>query len=579
MSELNTFLIDLDNKTNQDQSYREIGQKLLDNFNDDTDQKVLAEKIAFCLMETDRNISNSWGTMYGPQLALYRENECIEWPNRQQITEEVIKYWIERSEITNNPYIKARYLGIINEFYETVIPNKLDYRLRINYIESLLDCCESKIGQHHELRSKCEQAYQLAKKFKQPVLKQRAIKAAIELEKYFSNGDVNNIDGFSFELLILSKEKDIEETDFEKVLQNFHQKFDSAKKLLFPSLIQDVGLKLISYYRSQGDNESIDRTVEEIVNALKKVADDSHAVIASTIYHDIHKLYTSFDKHEKAALITIDIKRVGKELVKYMIPIPYQIKYPIDEYQQNINILTEGTLEQALLKTQDYFIPSREAIIAELYSSSEKQGFFTSLFADNQIKVDDKGIPANRLESIENDLEGNIIEKLNQLISINTVHLISCLQKIFEEHHVTTEALTDYLFQSPIFVDLKKETIKKAIQFYLDGEHETFAYLIIPQIEAAFRQFLDSIGVPVHRANRHGGFQLHTLDDLIRNPHVKTLFGEDCVTYFRVVLSETRGLNLRNRVCHGLVDPQELNQITSSLLLHILIILSQTRID
>lgn len=192
----------------------------MDNFNDDTDQKVLAEKIAFCLMETDRNISNSWGTMYGPQLALYRGNECIEWPNRQQITEEVIKYWIERSEITNNPYIKARYLGITNEFYETVIPNKLDYRLRINYIESLLDCCESKIGQHHELRSKYEQAYQLAKKFKQPVLKQRAIKAAIELEKYFSNGDVNNIDGFSFELLILSKEKDIEETDFEKVFHS-----------------------------------------------------------------------------------------------------------------------------------------------------------------------------------------------------------------------------------------------------------------------------------------------------------------------------------------------------------------------
>lgn len=579
MSELNTFLIELDKKTDQTQSYKEIEQELLNRFTDDTDLEIFAEKIAFSLLETDRNNSHGWGTLYGPQLAFYKEDKLCEWPNREQITEEIIEYWIKRSEITNNHYIKARYLGLINEFYEMVMLNKLDFRLRLNYIESLIDCCEHKIGKQHEIRSKCEQAYYLAKKFNQPLLKKRAIKAAIELEKHFSNGDINKIDGFSFELLILSKEKEIEEADFEKVLQNFHQKFDTVKNFSHPSIIQEVGLQLISYYRSQGDNESVDRVVEEIAFAIKKIADISHAVIASTFYHDIHKLYTDFDKHDKAALITIDIKRVGKELLKYMVPIQHTTKIPIEEYQQTINQLTEGTFDAAIYRIQKTFIISRSDIIKQLHVDSSNQGFFTSLFANNRLNLDDKGIPANRLQGVEDDLEGNIIEKMKQLLHVSSLHLTSCFDKIFSDHKITSETLTDYLYQSPIFCESKKQTIAKAMKLYFSQEHEIFAYLIIPQIEAAFRLLLETIGEPVLRANRHGGFQLITIDDLIRNPHIKTLFGEDCVTYFRVVLSETRGWNLRNRVCHGIVGIDELNKITSNLLLHILIILSQTRIN
>lgn len=579
MPELNTFLTELDKNIDQHQSYQEISQRLIDMFTDDTDDKVLAEKIAFSLLETDGNNSHGWGTLYGPQLALYTEDNVTEWPNRQQITTEVIEYWIERSEITTNPYIKARYLGVINDFYEMVMPDKLNFSLKLKYIESLLDCCESRSGKDHEIRSKCEHAYYLAKKFRQPILKQRAIKAAIELEKHFSNGDVNNIDGFTFELLILSKEKDVEETDFEKVLQNYHQKFESVKKLSHPSIIQAVGFKLISYYRSQGDNESVDRVLEEIVVAIKKIADNSNAVIASTFYHDIHKLYTDFDKHDKAALITIDIQRVGKELLKYMAPIQQTIKIPIEEYKQRINQLTEGTFDQAMYRIQNYFILSRSYVIKQLHTDSSNQGYFTSLFANNRLNLDDKGIPANRLKGIDEDLEGNIIEKMRYLLNLTTVELTSCLDKIFIDHQITSASLTDYLYQSPIFCESKKQTIVKAMGLYFSQDHETFAYLIIPQIEAAFRQLLQTIGEPVHRANRHGGFQLLTLDDLIRNPHIKTLFGEDCVTYFRVVLSETRGCNLRNRVCHGIVGINELNKITSSLLLHILIILSQTRLN
>lgn len=578
-SELNIILSELDSKKNQDQTYSGIERALTEACKDNTDPKVLAEKIAFSLFETDGNNKHGWGTLYAPQFAMCSEdgNEIIEWPNRAQITSDVLKYWIERSKVTINPYMKARYMSVIYDFYENTMDSKLDFQIKREYIESLLDCCDSKIGHCKELKANCCNAYQIAKQLNQSKLKARAIKTAIDLEKYFSNNQSKDIDGFSFKLFVLSKEQKIESDDFEWILQNFQNKFNFIKLNSDPLYTKVIGMDLISYYRSKGDTQNINKIVAEIASALKIKADSAHPTVASSLYHELHTLYTEFDQHDKAASITVDIHRVGLELLKYMIPMKCTVEFPTEEHEQRVKVLTTGTFEQALVRVLSENIPSRALTIDQLRKRPQA-GFLSSMFLNNCIILDESGVPNSRLQTIEEDLEGNIIKNISELLNYTAIELNDCFDRIFSKHSVTTDVLIDYIYQSEIFDALKKDTIHKAIKFYLDNEHEIYAHLIIPQIESVFRKLLELIDVPVYKANNHGGFHLRTLDDLIRAPAIKGLFHEDGVTYFRVVLSEPRGWNLRNKVCHGLMKSNQFNQTTSVLLMHVLLTLSQVRI-
>ena len=76
---------------------------------------------------------------------------------------------------------------------------------------------------------------------------------------------------------------------------------------------------------------------------------------------------------------------------------------------------------------------------------------------------------------------------------------------------------------------------------------------------------------------RGGGFNLKILDDLLRDPLVVQVFREDIVFYFRALLVDPRGWNLRNRVFHGLCDVSEFEPSTSDRLIHVLLCLALVR--
>ncbi len=76
---------------------------------------------------------------------------------------------------------------------------------------------------------------------------------------------------------------------------------------------------------------------------------------------------------------------------------------------------------------------------------------------------------------------------------------------------------------------------------------------------------------------RGGGFNLRILDDILRDPLMLQIVGEDAIIYFRVLLVDPRGWNLRNRVCHGLLTANEFEPLMSDRLIHVLLCLAQVR--
>ncbi|HSA04233.1 MAG TPA: hypothetical protein P5145_01460, partial [Tenuifilaceae bacterium] len=84
--------------------------------------ELKAEIMAFSFVENYTNKETSWGTYFGPMIVMNNgDGTAIESPSIKLVTKEIIDYWTKRTNETTNPFLKARYLGLIWDFSKPVL--------------------------------------------------------------------------------------------------------------------------------------------------------------------------------------------------------------------------------------------------------------------------------------------------------------------------------------------------------------------------------------------------------------------------------------------------------------------------
>lgn len=139
------------------------------------------------------------------------------------------------------------------------------------------------------------------------------------------------------------------------------------------------------------------------------------------------------------------------------------------------------------------------------------------------------------------------------------------------------ETIVDYLYECPIFEEKRREFLIRGIKAYLDGDFFFALHILIPQIEALIRNLTEKIGVSVLKPSRSGGFYYKTLDELLRDENIIEALKENMCLYLRILLTDPRGWNLRNNVCHGISSIETFNQIVADRVFHVLLCLSLIR--
>ncbi len=187
------------------------------------------------------------------------------------------------------------------------------------------------------------------------------------------------------------------------------------------------------------------------------------------------------------------------------------------------------------------------------------------------------GRPLAKVGSLEEDLAGHIVMQMSQNMTIESVFLRRVIESLVKKFSTFYNLFIDYLFRSPIFEEERKPIIEIGVKEYLDGNHLASVHFLIPQIENALRVLLENVGGSVLKQARDGGFHYKVLEDLLRDPLLVQLFGEDIVFYFRVLLVDQRGWNLRNCVSHGLYKASDFEPSMSDRILHMLLCLALVR--
>jgi hypothetical protein len=278
--------------------------------------------------------------------------------------------------------------------------------------------------------------------------------------------------------------------------------------------------------------------------------------------------------HAAAEELAVRIGEVGKKTHAEMGTFQHEFKIPEAEVEKLVDALTAGTLDEFFARIALHFAPDRDRVGKQVKELAEVAPL-TALIPMSI--VDSEGRPVATIGSVESDLEGRIVMQMSQNLSFEGLFLRQAIERAFKKHEPTVDLILDYLFRSPLFLNQRRSVIAKGVQAYLDADWMTAAHLLIPQIEEGLRQLLVLSNRPVFKPGRHGGLHLRSLDDILTDPATIQAFTEAKTTYLRVLLTDPRGWNLRNNLCHGILEPDGIGSGFADRILHVFLLLGLIR--
>lgn len=246
-------------------------------------------------------------------------------------------------------------------------------------------------------------------------------------------------------------------------------------------------------------------------------------------------------------------------------------KEEMDDY---VNSIIDEDLQASIARISNHFIPSKDQVENQLRELEKK--YQVSFLFTKQVQ-DYQGRPIATIGPLEQDLMDHIVSQSSQNMRITSVFLREVLEELVSRFQLTAKDIVDYLYRSPVFEDEKKSVLFEGLKAYLDGQNIVAIHLLVPQIESAFRKLIELTGGSVLKPARRGGMHLKTMDELLRAQTIVDIFGKDASLYFRILLTDQRGWNIRNDVCHGIIPADAFQSYISNRIFHVLLLLSFVR--
>jgi Domain of unknown function (DUF4209) len=110
---------------------------------------------------------------------------------------------------------------------------------------------------------------------------------------------------------------------------------------------------------------------------------------------------------------------------------------------------------------------------------------------------------------------------------------------------------------------------------WFDDDPVKAIHLLVPQIEAACRDLLASAGASVRKPNpRVSGSRVIGLGDVLGNKVFKQGGMKDVGFHLRALYTDPRGINLRNKLAHGLAHGGILGMGVANLVVHSILMIA-----
>ena len=533
---------------------------------------------------SENSSGKDWGLYYGPQFIFKKNdtNEDIFVPDIVDITKEVIEYWEHRAKQVLNPLLKMRYTGLVLVFKKRILNIEPDFQaINLAHIDALLTVVEGDYCQFETITlDYAERALTLSIAYRNDNLQKRAVDVYYEAHMRLAKDDMHpGIWGRIAKSLV---EHRACFAYYEEILVNEQvARFERIKTLTlsegetsdkYVHVLSDQTDLLSDYYHSIGERYKIERLLEGLLSAIKLSINARGGLWGQGMIQQMQDRYRKYGFDKLANQLFIDLCDLGEMTLKEMKPV--EISIPIEQSRIDafLKDAMKGTTKDILLYFLYSYLPLIEDEKRKLKDKVERAPLLEIL---PTITIDSSGNPISKVgigpHAERQRLSHSVYE--NMIFSAPFMHLH--INKMIEQEIMTSKNILEFLRESPLIASEHKEIVQKGLEAYMGEDYLVCCHLLVPQLEAAIRRLFSINGANIMRpkANPAEGNEYQSLDSLLASPDAITYMGEDMANYFRNLLTDQYGWNIRNLLSHGLLGIESFNYGMADRVVHAFMLL------
>lgn len=539
------------------------------------------ELLAFRLQP--QHNENPWGNYhYGPQFTFCDANGATVYsPAFVEITKETVEYWNDRISECDNPLLKLRYATLVWDFQPSICHKQNDGNLYSIIVDSALEVCDGDYFKHPVLTVDIlEWLFVFTRNREDGLAKVKS--SYVDFEKRHSEDDAIRYWASRFQIMLDNK-KYFTEEEKEKLVEEHEARLNRlacpAENTPFnPWTVKAEACLLADYYTSKTEREEVKRVLAVMKKAFYDYKESMSGMQYAGNLENIQHLYRHYNLDSEAKRMMVDVQNAYQKALDEMQPQKFEFEIS-EEVKKQADLMFGKGAESDQTRWDNftvYFIPLKNE---EEKSLKELANKFPFRYMVGSHFLDAKGRPMVEVGSLEADFDGNLALHVVENMNLMFHFLSMAIQNMLDCNAISVDKIMDKrITLCPIFEEDRYDIIREALQCFMDEKYVLFSHLIIPQLENAICNLVEMSGMSALKSSRKGeGYQLKTLDDLLRMQPVIEALTENGAYYLRLVLTNQLGLNLRNLMCHGIATPQYFDYNAAAWLLHVLFMLSAIR--
>lgn len=589
---LQDYFAELENKLESIEEFA-IGEKIGEILNVKqeklSDKEELAEYIAFQFMDHYSNKDSGWGIYFGPKIVWKNESgEFVEFPSIKQVDSEILAYWRKRAVECKHPVLVHRYADLVFNFEPAVLKKNIDFTLAQKIIDSGIEICNTNLNDGLGCRFKLERCLSLAVQINDETRMSGLKDVIIATEKKYAEDNKPGLWGYAFQWLVLEKKLNLALSNEE--IRNLLDDLEGRLKRFMamedpdPWHVECVIRLLASYYSINNDEANLKRVLNDFETAFRKnkYANSDGMLITNYLekFIDIYLEYSVFQFAKDARVRIInELSSLGNRGKFAMHEFSTEIKVENADIEKFVTAIfgvdNSDSPDKIIAKIAVNFI-LRKKTVADQLNDLSKNHPLTYLMS--HVISSEDGYPIVKFGSITEDYDKHLLENFSRNLHFHAFFLRIAFDKLRELY--IPEKILDVLFLSPVFEEDDKDYILKLLKSFWDKDYLTTCCLSVPLIEDAVRNLYRINNQTYIRPNVDDGYDVVNLDKLLNRGLIREVFqavGEDAEYYFRVLLTERVGWNLRNNFAHGINIKLFESEDVANRLVHVLFCLSLVR--
>ena len=550
------------------------------------DQKAFfAEWAAFQFGATTRRAS-VWDTFFSPMMTLKKTDGTVfHSPDIKELDAEIIGHWESQAKNSANPVMRARYADLVWDMKAAVTQERANAEFARIAIDSYLEAVEQ---QRYTMDMFGVEWLARALQLARSINDQERVKRVVDCLFAFYDriAEVGRAGTWIFLFDLLYGENCTTREQEARIVAQLEDMFANVTDLrpsdsgahYDPFAAEAAADRLLRHYHKLQDKDNAMRVTRAMGATFEDMAGKASPMMVALWLPRIVERYQQEGMKQDMERAQLLAQNRGKHIAAEMKTVAVESGLTQEDVDKIVaKLVRKEDLEGSFIRIGSNFLPDVQGARALLERMRTDAPFMSMMPVSF---VDLAGNPTAAVGALDEDEEGRLYQQLGRSLQFLQPILGFTLENFRQVLRPSVDDVMMFLTQSPVFANLRQELLRDGLVAYHQRDFVKAIHVLIPQIEHGLREFLGNLGVPTRKPvkNHPGVNEAKNMNDILVDKRLRSALHERLWRYLILVYVEKRGgLNLRNDVAHGLLDPAAFNQQIADYVFHTLLALSLVR--